>query len=139
MVSKKAPKEVSSVKEYILAFKKIESKMTEKQKKMLIEHYNSNCHVTTATDLALLVDYNSHSAGNSQYGRLGSMVAKELGLDDLGVITLVLMIAPDNYSTKEWLWIMRENVAKALEQLGWVKKTSHLFYPNGMIGPKIDE
>jgi hypothetical protein len=85
-----------------------------------------------------LVNYNSHSAGNSQYGALGSMVAQELGLGKLGVITLVLMIEPNNYSTKEWLWIMRDNVAKALEQLGWVKKTSHLFYPNGVVGPNIE-
>lgn len=67
------------------------------------------------------------------------MVANELGLDDLGVITLVLMIPPDNYSTREWLWVMRENVAKALEDLGWVKRTSHLFYPNGMVGPNTLE
>ncbi|GAB4403396.1 MAG: hypothetical protein OHK003_31260 [Anaerolineales bacterium] len=139
MVAKKVPEKVPTVKEYVAAFQKIESKMTAKQKQMLIEHYNSNCHVTTATDLALLVDYNNHSAGNSQYGSLGSMVSQELGLGKLGVITLVLMIAPDNYSTKEWLWVMRENVAKALEKLGWVKKTSHLFYPNGVVGPKIDE
>lgn len=136
MKAKKAPKNIPSVKKYIAAFRKIENKMTKKQ--MLIEHYNSNCHITTATDLALLVNYNSHSAGNSQYGALGSMVAQELGLGKLGVITLVLMIEPNNYSTKEWLWIMRDNVAKALEQLGWVKKTSHLFYPNGVVGPNIE-
>jgi hypothetical protein len=139
MATNNMPEKVPSVKEYVAALQKIESKMTAKQKQMLIEHYNSNCHVTTATDLALLVDYNNHSAGNSQYGALGSMISQELGLGKLGVITLVLMIAPDNYSTREWLWIMRENVAKALEQLGWVKKTSHLFYPNGVVGPKIKE
>lgn len=139
MPKKKAPEKVPSVKEYAAAFQKIESRMTEKQKQMLIEHYNSICHVTTATDLALLVNYDSHSASNSQYGRLGSMVANEMGLGDLGVITLVLMIPPDNYSTNEWLWVMRENVAEALEQLGWVNKTSHLFYPNGMVGPNLDE
>lgn len=139
MAAKKVPEKVPTVKEYVEAFQRIESKMTEKQKQMLIEHYNADCHVTTATDLAILVDYNSHSVGNSQYGALGSMVSQELGLGKLGVITLVLMIKPNNYSTKEWLWVMRENVAKALEQLGWVKKTSHLFYPNGVVGPKIGE
>lgn len=134
---KKTPEFTPSVKEYVKAFRKIESKMTEKQMQMLIEPYNSNSHVTTATDLAQSVDYNSHSAANSQYGTLGSMVSQELGLGDLGVTTLVLMIEPNHYSTNEWLWIMRENVAKALEELGWVKKTSHLFYPNGMIGPDL--
>ncbi|MBE7435439.1 MAG: hypothetical protein HS100_16105 [Anaerolineales bacterium] len=136
---KQTPENVPSVKEYLAAFQKIESKMTEKQKQMLIEHYNSDCHVTTATDLAISVEFNSHGAANMQYGILGSMVSEALGLGKLGVITLVLMIPPNNYSTKEWLWVMRENVAKALEQLGWVKKTSHLFYPNGKVGPDLDE
>jgi hypothetical protein len=139
MAIKKAPEKVPSVKEYVAAFRKIENKITEKQRQMLIEHYNSNCHVTTATDMAIKVDFNSHGGANMQYGILGSMVSEVLGLGKLGVITLTLMIAPDNYSTKEWLWVMRENVAIALEQLGWVKKTSHLFYPNGVVGPKIDE
>jgi len=138
MSSKKAPEKVPSVKEYVTAFRKIENKMTEKQKQMLVEHYHSNSHVTTATDIAIKVDFNSHGGANIQYGMLGSMVSEALGLGRLGVITLTLMIAPDNYSTKEWLWVMRENVAKALEELGWVKKTSHLFYPNGMVGPKME-
>jgi hypothetical protein len=138
MATKKAPEKVPSVKEYVAAFREIENKITKKQKQMLVEHYNSNCHVITATDMAIKVDFNSHGGANMQYGILGSMVSEVLGLGRLGVITLTLMIAPDNYSTKEWLWVMRENVAKALEQLGWVTKTSHLFYPNGMVGPQLD-
>lgn len=70
-MAKIIPKKVPNVKEYVTAFQKIENKMTEKQMQMLIKHYNSDCHVTTATDLALHVGYNSHSAGNSQYGKLG--------------------------------------------------------------------
>lgn len=115
MAAKRTPEKVPSVKEYVAALQKIENKITDKQRQMLIEHYNSNCHIITATDMAIKVDFNSHGGANMQYGILGSMVSEALGLGKLGVITLTLMIAPDNFSTKEWLWVMRENVAKALE------------------------
>lgn len=62
MTAKNAPEKVPSIEEYIAAFQKIENRMTPKQKQMLVEHYNSICHVTTATDLALSVGYDSHSA-----------------------------------------------------------------------------
>jgi hypothetical protein len=132
----KAPEFVPSVEEYKVAFQTIENRITEKQRSMLKEHYESFCHVTTATDLALLVDYKDFSAANMQYGRLGSMVSQALGLGSLGVITIVLMVPPQQGVINEWLWVMRANVVEALEQLGWVEKKSHLFYPQGGVGAK---
>lgn len=138
MAIKKTPEYVPSVTEYVAAFRKVKNRITAKQKQMLIEHYNSYCHVTTATDMALKVNFKSHGAANMQYGILGSLVSEALGLGKLGVISLVLMIPPDHYASNEWLWVMRNNVSEALEQLGWVEKTSHLFYPNGVVGPKVE-
>lgn len=133
-MTSKAPELVPSVKEYISAFRMIEKLMTEKQRKMLIENYKSYCHVTTATELALLVGYKDFSAANSQYSRLGSMVSNALDLGSLGVVTLVLMVPPLENVISEWLWVMRANVAEALERLDWVEKTSHLFFPTGPVG-----
>jgi len=132
----KAPELVPSVKEYILAFRMIENLMTEKQRKMLVEHYKSYCNVTTSTDLALLTGYKDFSAANNQYGRLGSMVSNALDLGSLGVITLVLMVPPQENVISEWLWVMRANVVEALERLRWVEKTSHLFFPTGPVRGK---
>lgn len=87
---------------------------------MVINHYQARCRVTTATDMAISIGYNNFSAANAQYGRLGSMVAEALGLGKLGVSTLVLMVPPSE-ANREWLWVMRENVTKALEKLKWVK------------------
>lgn len=138
MSKNKLPKLVPSVKDYVSAFRKIEAEMKPNQCKMLKEHYKSDCHITTATDLAIALKYKNFNAANMQYGKLGSMVSNALGLGHLGVITLVLMVPP-SAANSEWLWVMRDNVVEALEKLGWVDKTSHLFYPNKMVGPNLGE
>ena len=66
----KAPELVPSVEEYVNAFKKIESQMTDKQKEMLVAHYERYCHVVTARDLAFLVEYEDFEATNLWYGKL---------------------------------------------------------------------
>lgn len=132
------PTKVPSVSAYIAAFREIERKITRNQRRMLEAHYTSHCRVTTASDMAIRLGYRDFQGANAQYGRLGSMVSDAMGLGRLGVITLTLMVPPDNFATTEWLWVMRENVAKALERLGWVEKRSLLFYPNGMVGPDLN-
>jgi hypothetical protein len=135
----KAPEFVPSVEEYVAAFNEIKDQMTPKQFLMLKEHYNSFCYITTATDLAIKVEYDGAGGAKLQYGKLGSMVSNALGLGSLAVITLALMTPPDNYAVKEWLWVMRANVAEALEKLEWVEKTSHRFYPNGVVGVNFEK
>ena len=130
----KSPEYVRSVEEYKAAFEMIQDEMTQKQHEMLTEHYKSSCHITTATDLAAAVEYSGAGGTKLQYGRLGSMVSNALGLGPLGVITLALMVPPNGFAVREWLWVMRANVAQALEELGWVTKTSDLFYPYGPVG-----
>jgi hypothetical protein len=130
----KAPEFVPLAEDYVAAFQSIEERITKNQRKMLIEHYNSYCHITTATDMAIAAGFTGFVAANGQYGRLGSMVSSAMGLGSLGVITIALMVPPLGKVIPEWLWVMRANVANALEQIGWVEKTSHLFYPNGGVG-----
>jgi hypothetical protein len=127
-MSKKAPEFVPSVKDYIKAFKKIEAKIKPKQREMLLTHYEQICHVTTARDLALLVEYEDFNAANLWYGKLGSLIAEAMDIDFRGVSMLVLMVPPQRATNVEWLWVLRANVVSALEELGWVEKQSHLFY-----------
>ncbi len=136
--NKRPPAKVPSVSEYVSAFRQIEHKLTKKHKAMLELHYKSYCHVTTATDMAIAMKYKDFRGANGQYGGLGSMVSETMGLGRLGVITLTLMVPANTVGNPEWLWVMRDNVVKALEQLGWVEKTSHLFYPNGLVGTEMD-
>ena len=131
------PERVPSVADYISAFRLVEKKINPNQRKILQLHYYSDCRTTTATDTAIAMGFKDHRAANMQYGKLGSLVSQALGLGSLGVITLVLMIPPNHVANEEWLWVMRSNVAEALEKIKWVEKNSHLFYPNGMIGPNL--
>lgn len=133
----KAPQYVPSVEDYMTAFESVKPRMTIKQRKMLAIHYGWYGRIITATDLALLVNYDGPGGAKLQYGKLGSMVSNALGLGALGVITIALMVPPQKAGNQEWLWVMRDNVARALEQLGWVEGTSDLFCPNGPVGPAV--
>jgi hypothetical protein len=124
-----APTLVPDVPAYVYALQKID--ITEKQKEMLRIHYASPCRITTARDLAQSVGFPDYGAANLQYGLLGSKVADALGIGFRGVSMLVVMARPGTATNTEWIWVLRENVVLALEELGWVEKSTHLFYPQG--------
>ena len=125
------PVYVPSVSDYVAAFKKIESRMTDNQHKMLVNHHASPCHVTTARELAHSVGYSDYNGANLHYGKLGIMLAEAMDITwrDNSVSMILIGAPPGTATNTEWIWVMRENVAQALEELGWVKKTSQLFFP----------
>lgn len=121
-----------SVAEYEAAFRAIEERMTEKQRAMLRVHHRSPGAVTSASRLAELVGYPNYRTANLHYGSLAKMLAGELGIpekDAVEVGILVDFVPPDSVANEHYLWVLRPNVAKALENLGWVPKLSHLLYP----------
>ena len=61
--------------------------------------------------------YPRYSASNLHYGKLGRLVAERLSWHPLPGQT-VFVLATFEKPEKEWYWIIREEVAKALEQLG---------------------
>ena len=125
------PVYVPSISDYVAAFKKIESRMTDNQHKMLVNHHASPGYVTTSRNLAHSVGFSDYNAANLHYGKLGKMLADAMGIAWQGVEMLVLFGPKGTGTNTEWLWVMRENVAQALEELSWVSKTSNLFFPQG--------
>jgi hypothetical protein len=125
------PEFVPSVSEYVVAFKKIEDKMNGKQRELLRNHHDSPSRVTTATELGHSVGFADYHGTNSQYGRLGTLLAEAMGIEHWTLSMFVTFIAPGEVTNKHWLLVMRENVALALEELGWAPKTSNLFFPQG--------
>jgi hypothetical protein len=125
------PVYVPSVSDYVAAFKKIESRMTDNQHKMLVNHHASPGYVTTSRNLGHSVGFSDYNAANLQYGKLAIMLADAMGIAWRDVSMLVLFGPKGSETNTEWLWIMRENVAQALEELSWVSKTSDLFFPQG--------
>ena len=94
------------------------SNVTDQHIQMLRVHYHSTERTVTARQLAHRMGYGSHSAVNLQYGRLARLIGEQVDYSpepqQLG--TLVLFEKRQNV----WHWIMRDEVARALEQLGWV-------------------
>jgi len=123
-----APKFAPSIEDYVNAFTSIESKMTDNQRRMLTGHYQQRGYIATAGIIAKLGGYSDYETANAQYGRLSSLAADTMGIGFRGASMLVLMVPAGEVTNDEWLWILRTHVATALEELGWVKKTSHLFY-----------
>lgn len=110
--------------EYKNALKAIEPEIREAQFETLRAQHGEPDKAVTAGQLAKLMGYDHFRPLNSVYGRLGHLLAKELGkqpkkqTDDFKRWWSVLSTGQ---STPEgFVWKMRPQVADALEQLGWV-------------------
>ena len=105
---------------YVTAFLALPN-MTDRQLQMLRLHYAALQRTVTATRLAELMGWASYTVANAQYGRLAGLVGIQIGYNPeserLGTLVRFEM------RRGEWNWLMRPEVAKALEQLGWVGGT----------------
>ena len=112
--------------DYVAAFRKI--KISPYQIRLLQTHYHSPNKTLTATQMAKAMGYFHFVTANSHYGKLGKMLGNALGWNKAedkesqgapGVFVLSNFEKPG----KEWFWIMRSEVAEAVEILGWVNDT----------------
>jgi len=121
---------------YVDAFRSLRN-LTDKQMHMLQMHYNSPDRTTTAPEMASALGFGSYSVANAQYGRLANLVGKKLGYspepERLG--TLVLFEKRDG----RWHWRMRPEVARALEVLRWVEKTSVRSHEDVAVPPRLPD
>jgi hypothetical protein len=121
-MSNEALPPVPSVERYKDAFHQLESSLNENQKRMLKAHYAAPNHTITATELAEQVGYESFSAINLVYGNLGSRMRELMQYHGEGQASYVFasFYKHAESSAAHWQWIMHDNVARALEELGWV-------------------
>ena len=125
---------VPSVEEYVRALRAIESRITPKHREMLLFHHGAPGRVVSATVLANHVGFDGYEGANLQYGLLGSELLRELdvqlpaGYAKCGI--LVEFVNPVFAANQEWLWVMRPNLAEALEEAGWAEQRLHLLYPD---------
>jgi hypothetical protein len=69
------------------------------------------------------VGWASHSAANLHYGRLAEKVKRGLNCSTGESVTIKMFVEfvdPGERGNTEILWIMRPQLAQALEDLGWV-------------------
>lgn len=103
--------------QYVAAFRSVDN-ISDAQLEMLRLHYHSPERTVTATAMAAAQGYHHYSVANSIYGRLGRLVGDALDYNPMKerLGTLVTFEKRNN----EWHWIMRPEVAGALDELGWV-------------------
>ncbi|HJT76981.1 MAG TPA: HNH endonuclease [Gemmataceae bacterium] len=116
--SEEADSAAPSADQYITAFRKVRS-VTDSQIQMLRLHYNAPQRTITATQMARAIGYRHYSIANSQYGRLGRLVSDQLEYNPMKERLGTLVTFEKRQG--EWHWLMRPQVARALERLGWVE------------------
>ena len=122
-----------TVAEYVTAFRTIEPEITDNQRAMLLVHHAAPARTMSATRLAEAVGFENSNGVNLQYGLLADKIAHELAVDLTGHVRvgiLVEFVDAGHAANEHWLWVMRPNVAQALEDLGWAPRVSHLLYPD---------
>jgi hypothetical protein len=106
-----------SIEDYKRAFRAIRPRMTDEQFQMLAAHFKSVSCVLTSRELAQSGGYDRLEAANSQYGRLGSLLASELGFrPGQASSSFATFYKPEE---GEWRWELRPQVVKALQELDW--------------------
>lgn len=121
---------IPSTKQYIQGFQDIETSISKNQLSLLQKQYYSHNKIVTATQLAESVGITGgHPVVNSLYGRLGHLLSDAIGLQPTqrqsGDYRWWSILSSGYYNKNNFFWQMYEEVAIALEKLGWVKpKTS---------------
>jgi len=108
---------------FVAAFRSV-SKITDRQVQMLRLHYHAAERTVTAKELADLVGYTSYSVVNAQYGRLARLVGEQLDYNPEPERLGTLVRFEKRHDV--WNWLMRPEVAEALERLGWVEDAAFL-------------
>lgn len=91
------------------------------QRAMLIGHARAARQRLSMERIALHGGYDNYAAANSQYGRLGRLIATHFNAGGLENQTLALAVGSvDRDDQGHFVWIMRPALAEALRMLGWV-------------------
>lgn len=123
-VDDSGPNAAPSPQQYVDAFRRV-GNISGSQTQMLRLHYHEPARTITAAQMARALDYDHYSIVNLQYGQLGRMVGDQLEFNPMKERLGTLVTFEKRQD--EWHWLMRPEVAQALELLGWVETTDLLF------------
>ena len=114
------PRSPSSV-EVRGALRMIWPHLTAAQRRMLKHHYEAPHKLATMTQLADTVDYASYGGANLWYGNLGRRLSVAMGREphQTRIAQLVQFINPGDVTNKDFVMLMRPEVARALRGWRW--------------------
>ncbi len=116
--NRRATAAAPSPQQYVAAFRKV-GNLTDSHIQMLRIHYHAPDRTITATEMARAVGRKHYSFANLQYGQLGRLVGEQLDYNPMQERLGTLVTFDKRHG--EWHWLMRLEVAQALELLGWVE------------------
>lgn len=115
------------VADFKMAFLKIEPKLPYSCKKMLLAHYASPGMAISAEHLAIAAGYGKKfNTANLLYGSLAKRISGIVGLPPHPVARTCMLAewrGELNDENGHGQWILYDEVAEALEELGWVGKS----------------
>src|SRR6266481_3602023 len=123
--------DVPSVKKYKQAFTRLRGKMTDYQHEMLLLHYRSPRHTVSPRQMAEAMKWKTLDAANLHYGRFAGVLRDLLNRSPEWNIEMLCYFETDN-RTDEILWVMHDNVTRALEELSWVKSHPGILASRGL-------
>lgn len=116
--------EAPSSAKYRDALETVEPEIGETQFETLRAQYGAPGRATTTRELARLVGHDHFRPMNALYGRLGRLIAKELGQKPKKQSEKSKhwwsVLSTGESTARGFQWKMRPQVADALEKLGWV-------------------
>jgi hypothetical protein len=121
---------VPSEKEFVRALGTLKESLRPAQLAMLRAHFLAEGRTATFSELAEAGGYASHHSANLAYGRLGSLLRRELG--EAGQFpgqkshVFGWLRPPESSAAPSWRISMHSNLASALTSLGWFATDSRL-------------
>lgn len=106
------------------ALRVLRHSMHPNHRKLLLTHYRAPGHSITGSELAKAVGYANHSAVNLQYGRFGEHLATQMAWQvppDEPKASAFATFSEGTPGDPHTRWVLRPQVAEALERLGWVR------------------
>jgi len=114
-----------SVEEYKLGLHSIRRRMNPKHFEMLQAQYAAPNRTVTAPQLAEAIGYSSYGGVNLHYGKLGRLLAEELGKSpppSNGKIFWFEALSSCIFAKNHYLWTMYPALATALEEMSIVRR-----------------
>jgi predicted HNH restriction endonuclease len=94
------------------------------RRNLLVAHFDSPHHRTSMSQLAYAVGYPNYRSANLNYGLLAKAIARQIGIslrNRLNLSVISTWEGLERRSGEHFTFVMRAELAAALEQLGWTR------------------
>jgi predicted HNH restriction endonuclease len=118
--------QVNESQKWVTLFKeallKVEPEIYEGQRKMLLGHYSAPGMALSVKRLAEIAGYEGTRSGSLHYGKLARKISEAMGTTTTGDQISIIAAWDGNQKDERGhgQWILFDEVAQAIEELGWV-------------------